>query len=419
MINNKELKLEDEEIYNAIMNENKRQNDNIELIASENFVSNAVREANGSVMTNKYAEGYPGKRYYGGCVNVDIAETIAIERLKRLFSCSYANVQPHSGTQANMEVYKALLNDGDKILGMSLDAGGHLSHGYKFSESGRDYTSFSYGVDEKTGLIDYDRVNDIAHIVQPKLIVAGASAYPRFIDFKRFREIADSVNAILMVDMAHIAGLVAGGVHPSPIGYAHVVTSTTHKTLRGPRGGIILSNDEEIAKKIDKAVFPRCQGGPLENTIAAKAVAFKEALSDDFKIYARNVVDNAKVLAKTLQDEGLEVITGGTDNHLLLVNVKDSFNVTGLQAQILLESVNITANKNAIPGDKEKPAFTSGLRLGTPAMTTRGFTKDDFVLVGKYIANVLKNPDDLKLHQEIKEKVLELVHNHPLPYEVE
>lgn len=419
MINNKELKLEDEEIYNAIMNENKRQNDNIELIASENFVSNAVREANGSVMTNKYAEGYPGKRYYGGCVNVDIAETIAIERLKRLFSCSYANVQPHSGTQANMEVYKALLNDGDKILGMSLDAGGHLSHGYKFSESGRDYTSFSYGVDEKTGLIDYDRVNDIAHIVQPKLIVAGASAYPRFIDFKRFREIADSVNAILMVDMAHIAGLVAGGVHPSPIGYAHVVTSTTHKTLRGPRGGIILSNDEEIAKKIDKAVFPRCQGGPLENTIAAKAVAFKEALSDDFKIYARNVVDNAKVLAKTLQDEGLEVITGGTDNHLLLVNVKDSFNVTGLQAQILLESVNITANKNAIPGDKEKPAFTSGLRLGTPAMTTRGFTKDDFVLVGKYIANVLKNPDDLKLHQEIKEKVLELVHNYPLPYEVE
>lgn len=419
MINNKELKLEDEEIYNAIMNENKRQNDNIELIASENFVSNAVREANGSVMTNKYAEGYPGKRYYGGCVNVDIAETIAIERLKRLFSCSYANVQPHSGTQANMEVYKALLNDGDKILGMSLDAGGHLSHGYKFSESGRDYTSFSYGVDEKTGLIDYDRVNDIAHIVQPKLIVAGASAYPRFIDFKRFREIADSVNAILMVDMAHIAGLVAGGVHPSPIGYAHVVTSTTHKTLRGPRGGIILSNDEEIAKKIDKAVFPRCQGGPLENTIAAKAVAFKEALSDDFKIYARNVVDNAKVLAKTLQDEGLEVITGGTDNHLLLVNVKDSFNVTGLQAQILLESVNITANKNAIPGDKEKPAFTSGLRLGTPAMTTRGFTKDDFVLVGKYIANVLKNPNDLKLHQEIKEKVLELVHNHPLPYEVE
>lgn len=419
MINNKELKLEDEEIYNAIMNENKRQNDNIELIASENFVSNAVREANGSVMTNKYAEGYPGKRYYGGCVNVDIAETIAIERLKKLFSCSYANVQPHSGTQANMEVYKALLNDGDRILGMSLDAGGHLSHGYKFSESGRDYTSFSYGVDEKTGLIDYDRVNDIAHIVQPKLIVAGASAYPRFIDFKRFREIADSVNAILMVDMAHIAGLVAGGVHPSPIGYAHVVTSTTHKTLRGPRGGIILSNDEEIAKKIDKAVFPRCQGGPLENTIAAKAVAFKEALSDDFKIYARNVVDNAKVLAKTLQDEGLEVITGGTDNHLLLVNVKDSFNVTGLQAQILLESVNITANKNAIPGDKEKPAFTSGLRLGTPAMTTRGFTKDDFVLVGKYIANVLKNPDDLKLHQEIKEKVLELVHNHPLPYEVE
>lgn len=419
MINNKELKLEDEEIYNAIMNENKRQNDNIELIASENFVSNAVREANGSVMTNKYAEGYPGKRYYGGCVNVDIAETIAIERLKKLFSCSYANVQPHSGTQANMEVYKALLNDGDRILGMSLDAGGHLSHGYKFSESGRDYTSFSYGVDEKTGLIDYDRVNDIAHIVQPKLIVAGASAYPRFIDFKRFREIADSVNAILMVDMAHIAGLVAGGVHPSPIGYAHVVTSTTHKTLRGPRGGIILSNDEEIAKKIDKAVFPRCQGGPLENTIAAKAVAFKEALSDDFKIYARNVVDNAKVLAKTLQDEGLEVITGGTDNHLLLVNVKDSFNVTGLQAQILLESVNITANKNAIPGDKEKPAFTSGLRLGTPAMTTRGFTKDDFVLVGKYIANVLKNPDDLKLHQEIKEKVLELVHNYPLPYEVE
>ena len=419
MIDNKELKEFDEEVYAAIKAETIRQNENIELIASENFVSNAVREANGSVMTNKYAEGYPGKRYYGGCVNVDKAEVLAIERAKQLFSCCWANVQPHSGTQANIEVYKALLKNNDKILGMSLDAGGHLSHGYRFSESGIDYTSFSYGVDVNTGLIDYDEVLRIARIVKPKLIVAGASAYPRFIDFKKFKEIASEVGAYLMVDMAHIAGLIAGGVHPSPIEYADVITSTTHKTLRGPRGGLILSNNEEIGKMIDKAVFPRCQGGPLENTIAAKAVAFKEDLHPSFKTYAKQVVLNAKSLSDELISHGFKIITGGTDNHLLLVDVKNSFGINGLQAQQLLESVNITANKNAIPGDKEKPIYTSGLRLGTPAMTTRGYNEDDFKLVGKFISEVLKNPENLNLHSEIKEKVLELNKKHPLPYEID
>ena len=417
MIDNKELKLEDPEVYAAILAENKRQSDNIELIASENFVSNAVREANGSIMTNKYAEGYPGKRYYGGCVNVDVAENIAIDRAKKLFDCKWANVQPHSGTQANIEVYKALLNNGDRILGMSLDAGGHLSHGYRLSESGMDYESFFYGVDEKTGLIDYDRVLDIARIVKPKLIIAGASAYPRFIDFKRFREIADEVGALLMVDMAHIAGLVAGGVHPSPLPYADVVTTTTHKTLRGPRGGLILSNSEELGKKIDKSVFPRCQGGPLENTIAAKAVAFGEDLKPEFKEYAAQIVANAKALADELSLAGLPIVTDGTDNHLMLVNVRDTFHVTGLQAQLLLESVNITCNKNSIPGDKEKPAYTSGIRLGTPAMTTRGFKEPEFRMVGKWIASVLKNPEDTALHAKVKEEVLALTAKHPLPYE--
>lgn len=417
MIDNRELKALDPEAYAILEKERKRQEDNIELIASENYVSNAVREANGSIFTNKYAEGYPGKRYYGGCEFIDEGETLAIERLKKLFHCGYANVQPHSGSQANMEVYKALLNNGDRILGMSLDSGGHLTHGYRFSFSGRDYESYSYGVNEKTGLIDYDEVERIATECRPNLIVCGASAYPRFIDFRRFREIADKVGAYLMVDMAHIAGLVAGGVHPSPIPYAHVVTSTTHKTLRGPRGGIILSDDEEIAKKIDRSVFPRCQGGPLENTILAKAVCFLEDLQPEFKDYAEQVVKNAKALAKSLQEEGVDIITGGTDNHLILVDVKSRFSMTGLEAQLLLETCNITANKNAIPGDKEKPAYTSGLRLGTPAMTTRGYHEDDFILVGKLIAEVLNHPQDETKKEEVRAKVRELNKKHPLPYE--
>lgn len=417
MIDNNELKKEDQEVYEILERERRRQEDNIELIASENYVSNAVREANGSIFTNKYAEGYPGKRYYGGCEYIDQGETLAIERAKKLFDCSWANVQPHSGSQANMEVYKALLNNNDRILGMSLDAGGHLSHGYRFSFSGRDYESYSYGVNIETGLIDYDEVRRIALECKPKLIVCGASAYPRFIDFKRFREIADEVGAYLMVDMAHIAGLVAAKVHPSPLNYAHVVTSTTHKTLRGPRGGLILSNDPEIGKAIDKSVFPRCQGGPLENTILAKAVCFKEDLQPEFVQYAKQIVLNAKALAKSLEREGVGIITGGTDNHLLLVNVKERFNVTGLQAQKLLEEVNITTNKNAIPGDKEKPAYTSGLRLGTPAMTTRGYKEEDFDLVGKLIAEVLKNPDDEAIKAEVRNKVAELNRRYPLPYE--
>lgn len=418
-MDNNYLKVSDPELYDIVCKERRRQEDNIELIASENFVSNAVREANGSVLTNKYAEGYPGKRYYGGCQYVDMAETLAIERLKKLFHCSFANVQPHSGSQANMEVYKALLNHGDRILGMSLDAGGHLTHGYKLSFSGKDYEAYSYGVDEETGLIDYDAVLEIAREVKPKMIVAGASAYPRIIDFKRFREIADEVGALLMVDMAHIAGLIAAGLHPSPVPYAHVITSTTHKTLRGPRGGIIISDDPEIGKKIDKAVFPCCQGGPLENTIAAKAVAFGEDLRDDFKVYMEHVVDNCHALCEELQRQGMKIVTGGSDNHLLLVNVKDSFGLTGLQAQTLLESCNITANKNSIPGDKEKPAYTSGLRLGTPAMTTRGYNREDFIQVGKWIALVLKNPEDEAVHQRVREEIHKLNEKYPLPYEME
>lgn len=417
MIDNKEIREKDPEMYEILKKERQREEDNIELIASENFVSNAVREANGSIFTNKYAEGYPGKRYYGGCEYVDESEMLAIDRLKKLFHCSYANVQPHSGSQANMEVYKALLENGDRILGMSLDAGGHLSHGYKLSFSGRDYDSYSYGADEKTGLLDYDAILEKAKEVKPKLIIAGASAYPRIIDFAAFRKIADEVGAYLMVDMAHIAGLVATGEHPSPLPYADIVTSTTHKTLRGPRGGIILTDNPEIAKKIDRSVFPRCQGGPLENTIAAKAIAFGEDLKPEFKTYSHQVVLNAKALAKSLEEEGAIIITGGTDNHLLLVDVKNAFGMTGLEAQTLLESVNITTNKNAIPGDREKPAYTSGLRLGSPAMTTRGYDEKDFALVGKLIAEVLKHPEDEAIKEEVKQKVHTLNAAHPLPYE--
>lgn len=417
MIDNKEIKEEDPEVYSAICGERKREEENIELIASENFVSNAVREAQGSVMTNKYAEGYPNHRYYGGCHYVDIVEDLARERLKKLFDAKYVNVQPHSGSQANMAAIRALLNHGDKILGMSLDAGGHLTHGYRLSFSGKDYQSFAYGVNVETGLIDYEEVRKIAQIVRPNLIIAGASAYPRIIDFKKFREIADEVGAYLMVDMAHIAGLVAAGLHPNPVPYAHVVTSTTHKTLRGPRGGIILSNDEELGKKIDKVVFPETQGGPLEHVIAAKAVCFGEDLKPEFRQYARQVIKNAQALSDELEKKGLKVVTGGTDNHLLLVDVKASLGITGLDAQKALEDCNITLNKNSIPGDKEKPAYCSGIRLGSPAMTTRGYKEEDFRLVGDMIYDVLSHIGDENVKKATLEKVHELNKKHPLPYE--
>ncbi|MGB4955693.1 MAG: serine hydroxymethyltransferase, partial [Leptotrichiaceae bacterium] len=378
------LKEVDVDVYNAIVEEEIRQEEGIELIASENFVSKAVMEACGSVMTNKYAEGYPHRRYYGGCVNVDVVEDLAIERLKKLFNVKYANVQPHSGSQANMGVYVALLNPGDTILGMSLDAGGHLTHGYKINFSGKNYVGIGYGLDEKTELIDYDKVRELAIEHKPKLIVAGASAYSKEIDFKKFREIADEAGAYLLVDMAHIAGLVAAGVHPSPVEYAHIVTSTTHKTLRGPRGGIIITNDEEIAKKIDRNIFPGIQGGPLMHIIAAKAIAFKEALDPSFTEYQIQVAKNAKVLAQTLVDGGLRIVSGGTDNHLMLVDLRAK-NVTGKLAEEKLEAAGITCNKNAIPNDPEKPFVTSGVRLGTPAVTTRGLKEEEMKIIGRLI----------------------------------
>ena len=414
MIDNLELMNGDYEIYEALKNETKRQDENIELIASENFVSLAVREAQGSIFTNKYAEGYPSKRYYGGCEFVDVVETLAIERLKKLFNAKFANVQPHSGSQANMAAIRALIKEGDKILGMSLDAGGHLTHGYKLSFSGKDYQAYTYGVDIETGLINYEKVEKIAKEVKPQLIIAGASAYSRKIDFKKFREIADEVGAYLLVDMAHIAGLCATGFHQNPIVFADVVTSTTHKTLRGPRGGIILTNNEELAKKIDKEVFPGCQGGPLMHVIAAKAVAFKEALDPSYKIYIENVVKNSKILAKTLQNLGYFIISGGTDNHLLMVDVKSKLGITGLDAQKILESVNITCNKNSIPKKKKKPAYCSGIRLGTPAMTTRGFKKKEFIKVGNLIDQALINKNNPEKLKEIKNKVIELTNKFPL-----
>jgi glycine hydroxymethyltransferase len=416
MIDNKELRLEDPELYEAIEKEKNRQENHIELIASENFVSMAVREAQGSILTNKYAEGYPGHRYYGGCEYIDVCEDLARERLKKLFNAKYVNVQPHSGSQANMAAIRSLINHGDRILGMSLDAGGHLTHGYKLSFSGKDYESFSYGVNNETGYLDYEEVRRIALEVKPQLIIAGASAYPREIDFKKFKEIADEVGCYLMVDMAHIAGLVAAGYHMNPLPYADVVTSTTHKTLRGPRGGIILTNNEELAKKIDKEIFPGTQGGPLEHVIAAKAVAFKEDLEPSFKEYIKNVVNNAKVLAATLKDLGYPIISNGTDNHLLLVDVKTKLGITGLEAQNILGDVNITCNKNSLPNDSERPAYTSGIRLGTPAMTTRGFTSDDFIEVANLIDEALKNRTNKEVLENVKEKVIKLCEKHPLPY---
>lgn len=406
-----EIKKEDIEVYKLIKKEEKRQKDNIELIASENFVSEAVLQAQGSILTNKYAEGYPGKRYYGGCEYVDQIETIAIERLKKLFNVNFANVQPHSGSQANMAAIRSVCNHNDVILGMSLDAGGHLTHGYKLSFSGTDYIAYSYGVNSETGLIDYDEVLRIAREVKPKLIICGASAYPRAISFKKFKEIADDVGAYLLADVAHIAGLIVTGYHESPVGYADIITSTTHKTLRGPRGGIILTNNEELAKKINKTLFPGCQGGPLEHVIAAKAVAFKEDLSEDFKNYIHQVVLNCKAFAEEFKKLGYKLITNGTDNHLLLIDVKTSLNMTGKQAEDKLALVNITCNKNSIPNDTEKPMQSSGIRLGTAAMTSKGFKEEDFVLLAQIMDKVLKcqNKNDLK---QYKRAIINMAHKY-------
>ena len=405
---------DDREVYDAIEAERKRQNEGIELIASENFVSKSVLEAAGSVMTNKYAEGYPDKRYYGGCECVDIVEKLAIERVKEIFNVKYVNVQPHSGSQANMGVYKALLNLGDVILGMRLDHGGHLTHGKNVNFSGKDYTVYSYSVRKEDEYIDYDEVEKIAMEVKPKLIVAGASAYPRVIDFKKFREIADKAGAYLMVDMAHIAGLVAAGEHPSPVPYAHVVTTTTHKTLRGPRGGVIMTNDEEIAKKIDKAIFPGIQGGPLMHIIAAKAVAFKQALSPEFKEYQHQIVKNAKALVEVLEKGGLRLVSGGTDNHMILVDLKSSKGLTGQAVEKALDKAGITVNKNGIPYDTEKPMVTSGIRIGTPAVTTRGMKEKEMEEIGNFILETIENINDDKKLSEIKERVKELCLRFPL-----
>lgn len=406
----------DKILEDALRKERKRQENNIELIASENYVSNDILKLQGSILTNKYAEGYPGKRYYGGCEYIDIFESQAINYAKELFGALYANVQPHSGSSANMAVYRALLNHGDKVMGMSLSNGGHLTHGHKMSFSGKDYEIVDYDIDPETEEINYDEIERRVLEEKPKMVIAGASAYSRTIDFKRFREICDKVGAYLMVDMAHIAGLVAAGLHPSPVPYAHVVTSTTHKTLRGPRGGLILTNDPEIAKKIDKTIFPGIQGGPLMHVIAAKAECFYEALQPEFKTYQENVLKNIKVLAETLSNEGFRIISGGTDNHLILVDVKSGCGLTGKDAQNLLDRIHITTNKNTIPGDTESPMVTSGLRLGSPAMTTRGFTEADFEQVGHIIATALKNSDNEEILENLEKEVLELTSKYPLWY---
>lgn len=411
---------QDSEIFSSIEQELGRQRHEIELIASENIVSRAVLEAQGSVMTNKYAEGYPGKRYYGGCHFVDIAENLAIDRAKELFGCGFANVQPNSGSQANQAVLLALSKPGDTILGMSLDAGGHLTHGAKPNLSGKWFNAVQYGVVAETGLLDYDQVEALALEHKPQIIVAGGSAYSREIDFAKFREIADKVDAILWVDMAHFAGLVAAGVHPSPFPHAHVATTTTHKTLRGPRGGMVLTNDETIAKKINSAVFPGLQGGPLMHVIAAKAVAFKEALTDDYKSYMSNVKENAQVLAKTLVDGGLNIISSGTDTHLMLVDLQPK-NVTGKATEASLGRAFITCNKNGVPNDPQSPFVTSGIRLGTPAATTRGFGPDEFRQVGDMILEVVnglsaagQDGDNSAVEEAVKAKVIALTDKFPV-----
>ena len=395
-----------------------RQQNHLELIASENIVSRAVLEAQGSILTNKYAEGYPGKRYYGGCEHVDVSENLAIERAKKVFDCKFANVQPHSGAQANGAVYLALVSPGDTTLGMSLNSGGHLTHGAKPAQSGKWFNAIHYEVEQSTGLIDYQNVEKLALENKPKLIIAGGSAYSRIIDFKKFRDIADKVGAYLLVDMAHFSGLVAGGAYPNPTKYADVVTSTTHKVLRGPRGGIILTNREDLAKKFNSAVFPGLQGGPLMHVIAAKAVCFKEAASNDFKIYTKKVIENAKVLANRLIENDLKIFSGGTDTHLMLVDLR-SFKVNGKNAQLSLGKSNITCNKNGIPFDTESPMITSGIRLGTPACTTRGFSEKEFIhvadLITKVIKGLSKNPNDnTKIEQEVKKEVVDLCAAFPI-----
>lgn len=400
--------MKDKEIELAIKNEYERQKTHIELIASENFVSKDILEATGSILTNKYAEGYPNKRYYGGCKYIDDVESLAIERAKKLFHAEHANVQPHSGTQANMGVYMAILEPHDTVLGMSLDAGGHLTHGHPLNFSGMTYNFIGYVVNKETEEIDYDNLEKLALKYKPKLIVAGASAYSKIIDFKRIREICDKVNAYMMVDMAHIAGLIATNNHPSPVPYADFVTSTTHKTLRGPRGGLILCK-EKYKNLIDKRVFPGIQGGPLEHVIAAKAICFYEAMQPEYKIYIQQVLKNMQVLIKVLKSEGFRIIANGSDNHLCLVDVKSSCNLTGKEAETLLDEINITVNKNSIPYDTEKPAYCSGIRLGTAAMTTRGFKEKEFEMVGKFIAKALKNSKNQSILQEIKKEVLALL----------
>lgn len=402
----------DKQLLDAIKQEEYRQKNNIELIASENFVSKDVLEAAGSILTNKYAEGYPNKRYYGGCEMVDIVETLAIERAKQIFGAEHANVQPHSGSQANMAVYMAVLKPTDKIMGMDLNSGGHLTHGFSMNFSGQLYNVVSYGVNKDTEMLDYDEILKLAKMEKPKMIVVGASAYSREIDFKKFREICDEVQAYLMVDMAHIAGLVAAKLHNNPVVYADFVTSTTHKTLRGPRGGLILCK-KEYANIIDKTVFPGIQGGPLMHIIAAKAACFYEVLQPEFKEYASNVIKNCKALGESLKEEGFRLVSGGSDNHLINVDVKSSINMTGKTAEKLLDEVNITCNKNTIPYDSEKPFTASGIRLGSAAMTTKGFNEEEFKLIGKLISKVLKNPDDENIKAQVKEEVKNLVEKHP------
>ncbi len=412
------LEESDKELYSSVKNEFIRQQNHIELIASENIVSKAVLEAQGSVLTNKYAEGYPGKRYYGGCEHVDLSESLAIERAKKLFNCKFANVQPHSGAQANGAVYLALIKPGDTILGMSLNSGGHLTHGAKPAQSGKWFNAIHYDVNKETGLIDYESVEKLAIENKPKLIIAGGSAYSRVIDFKRFREICDKVNAYLLVDMAHFSGLVAGGVYPNPTKYADAVTSTTHKVLRGPRGGIILTNNEDLIKKFNSAIFPGLQGGPLMHVIAAKAVCFKEALSNDFKDYSKNVINNAKILSNRLIKNGFEIFSGGTDTHLMLVDLR-KFNVTGKDAEASLVRSNITCNKNGIPFDTQSPMITSGIRLGTPACTTRGFGANEFNLIADLISKVVQGlskngQNNSKIEKEVQKEVIDLCSSFPI-----
>jgi len=412
--NTENIESYDDELWSSFKNESQRQEDHVELIASENYASNRILEAQGSILTNKYAEGYPSKRYYGGCEHVDVAEELAIERAKKLFGAAYANVQPHSGSSANAAAFLALLKPNDVILGMSLDHGGHLTHGAKVNFSGKNYTSYQYGLHPETHDIDYDQVREMAIEHKPKLIIAGFSAFSGIVDWSKFREIADEVGAYFLVDMAHVSGLVAAGLYPSPIPYADVVTSTTHKTLRGPRSGIILAKENpELHKKLNSAVFPGSQGGPLMHVVAAKAICFKEALDPEFKKYIKQVINNAKVMSQTIMSRGIDVVTGGTENHIVLVDLR-SKNITGKDLERVLGEVNITVNKNSVPNDPKSPFVTSGVRLGTPAITTRGFKEKEVKLISNWICDIILNMDDNKKHEEIKKKISALCNKYPV-----